>query len=221
VRTVVGDLLPLAVGIAISPLPVIAAVLILLSDRARSSGLAFLAGWLGGIAVATLLSVLLAANVTGDDAGGTHPVRGVVLVALGMALLFLAVRTARADSSGRDATPRWMAAVTTATPRQAWWTAVFLSAGNAKNLALCVTAGVKLGSASLTTLERGLTLLVFAVVSAASVAVPVLAYLARPQTMAASLDRLRGWLVSNNATIMLVLLVVLGVVTIGNGIKSF
>jgi hypothetical protein len=39
--------------------------------------------------------------------------------------------------------------------------------------------------------------------------------------MAAPLERLRGWLVHNNATVMAVLLVVIGVVLIGKGIGSF
>ena len=50
---------------------------------------------------------------------------------------------------------------------------------------------------------------------------PVIAYLVASKRMAAPLESLRGWLVQNNATVMAVLLLVIGVVLIGKGIGSF
>jgi hypothetical protein len=41
------------------------------------------------------------------------------------------------------------------------------------------------------------------------------------ERLAGPLDRLRAWLVNNNATIMAVLLLVIGVAVIGKGIGSF
>ncbi len=55
----IGSSLPLAVGVALSPVPIIAVVLMLTSRRARSNGQAFVIGWLIGLAVvgAIVLSV--------------------------------------------------------------------------------------------------------------------------------------------------------------------
>src|SRR5829696_5797209 len=53
-RAVIGEILPLSVGIAIGPLAIIAAVLMLLSPQARSTRLGFLAGWVIGITVAVV-----------------------------------------------------------------------------------------------------------------------------------------------------------------------
>ncbi|GAA4234139.1 hypothetical protein GCM10022254_38320 [Actinomadura meridiana] len=47
---VIGDVLPLAVGVAISPIPIIAVILMLLTPWARATGLGFLGGWTAGIA---------------------------------------------------------------------------------------------------------------------------------------------------------------------------
>ena len=47
----IGGSLALAVGIAVSPVPIIAVVLILTSGRARVNGLAFIVGWLAGLGV--------------------------------------------------------------------------------------------------------------------------------------------------------------------------
>ena len=46
----ISEVLPFAIGIAISPVPIIAVILILFSTRARVNGPAFLLGWVVGIA---------------------------------------------------------------------------------------------------------------------------------------------------------------------------
>jgi hypothetical protein len=51
VGNVIGDILPLAIGVAISPVPIIAVILMLFSARARTNGPAFLAGWIVGLTV--------------------------------------------------------------------------------------------------------------------------------------------------------------------------
>ena len=45
----IGDILPTAIGVAISPVPIIAVILMLFSAKAKRNGLAFLLGWLGGL----------------------------------------------------------------------------------------------------------------------------------------------------------------------------
>ena len=44
----IGELLPSAVGVAISPLPIVAMVLMLVSAHGRANGPAFLLGWVAG-----------------------------------------------------------------------------------------------------------------------------------------------------------------------------
>ena len=67
-----GDLLPLAVGVAISPVPVIAVILMLLSRQAARTGTGFLAGWVAGIVVVTVAVLLLVIGVVllGKGIGG-------------------------------------------------------------------------------------------------------------------------------------------------------
>ena len=52
---VIGDILPLAIGVAISPIPIIAAILMLLSPKAKGTSVGFLLGWVVGIVVAVTL----------------------------------------------------------------------------------------------------------------------------------------------------------------------
>ena len=78
-----------------------------------------------------------------------------------------------------------------------------------------------IGTAGLTGGEITFAIVVFVIIAACSVAVPVIAYLVASKRMAAPLESLRGWLVQNNATVMAVLLLVIGVVLVGKGIGSF
>jgi threonine/homoserine/homoserine lactone efflux protein len=219
----IGDILPLAVGIAISPIPIIAAILMLLSPKARSTGLGFLAGWVLGIAVAVTVFTLLSSVLPQGDADDPKPVTAVIQLLLGAGLLFLALRQWRSrPAPGEDPSlPKWMAGIDAMTAARAFGLAFLLAAVNPKNLLLGAGAGLAVGSAGLDGGEVVIVLIVFTVIAAASVAVPVIAYLAASERMAAPLERLRGWLVHNNATVMAVLLLVIGVVLIGKGIGNF
>jgi len=96
-----------------------------------------------------------------------------------------------------------------------------LSGLNPKNLLMGAAAGIAIGSADLTTADDVISMAVYTVVAACTVAVPVIAYLFAAERMAEPLASLRTWLVHNNATVMAVLLLVIGVVVIGKGIGSF
>jgi threonine/homoserine/homoserine lactone efflux protein len=219
----IGEILPLAVGIAISPIPIIAAILMLLSPKARSTSVGFLGGWVLGIAVAATVFTLLSSVLPEGDADAAKPVTAVIQLVLGAGLLFLALRQWRSRPAPgvEPPLPKWMAGIDTMTAGRAFGLGFLLAAVNPKNLLLGAAAGVAVGSAGLEIGAIVVVLLVFTVIAAASVAVPVIAYLVASERMAAPLERLRGWLVHNNATVMAVLLLVIGAVLIGKGIGNF
>ena len=65
----IGELLPTALGVAISPLPIVAVVLVLLSARGRSNGPAFLLGWIVGVLGAGAIVLLVAGRTGAHDNG--------------------------------------------------------------------------------------------------------------------------------------------------------
>ena len=91
---------------------------------------------------------------------------------------------------------------------------------NPKNLALCLTAGVVIGSGGLSAGETAGAVSVFVILGSLSVAVPVVGYLVAQQRMQRPLDELRQWLTAHNAEVLAVMLLVLGVVIIGNGLEG-
>ena len=220
---VIGEILPLAVGIAISPVPIIAAILMLLSPKAKGASVGFLLGWITGIVVAIVVFTLLSSVLQAQDESGSSPVRGVIKIILGALLLFLALRQWRGrPAEGEQATmPKWMSAIDSVTAGKALGLGFLLSAVNPKNLLMAISAGLIIGGAGLAVEQTVVVIVIFVLLAASTVLIPVVAYLIASERLAGPLDRLRAWLVNNNATIMAVLLLVIGVAVIGKGIGSF
>ena len=219
----IGATLPLALGIAISPVPIIAAILMLLSPKARVTSVGFLLGWVLGIIVAVTAFTLLASSIPAEDADASKPIRGVIQLVLGALLLLLAVSQWRKrPKSGEDPVmPKWMQAIDSISFPLALGLGFLLAALNPKNLLMAAGAGLEIGTAALDTGAVIVVIAVFTVLAASTVLVPVVGYLLAAAKLRAPLDALRGWLVNENTVIMAVLLVVIGVATIGKGIGSF
>lgn len=220
---VIGDILPLALGVAISPIPIIAAILMLLSPKAKGTSVGFLVGWVLGIIVAVTVFSLLSSIIPEQDPDASKPVSGVIKLVLGGLLLLLAARQwrSRPKAGEEPALPKWMAAIDEMNAGRGLLLGFVLSAVNPKNLLLGAAAGVSIGTGGLTVGEATIVIAVFTLIAASSVAIPVIAYLVASARMAGPLEALRGWLVHNNATVMAVLLLVIGVAVIGKGLGSF
>jgi len=220
---VIGEILPLALGIAISPIPIIAAILMLLSPKARVTSVGFLLGWVIGIVVATTVFTLLASSIPADDPDASKPIQGVIQLVLGLLLLLLAIRNWRSrPKPGQEiALPKWMQAIDRITFPVAFGLGFLLSALNPKNLLMAAGAGTDIGAAPLPTGDVVLVIAIFTVLAASTVLVPVVGFLFAADRLRGALDALRGWLQKENAVIMAVLLLVIGVNLVGKGIGSF
>ncbi|MEV0585493.1 GAP family protein [Nonomuraea sp. NPDC050310] len=212
----IGDVLPLALGVAISPIPIIAVILMLLAPRAGGTSFGFLVGWVGGIVVATTVFAVLA-NVIGLQSGG-QPSAAVswIKILLGLLMLALAWKQwrSRPKAGAQGELPGWMKAIDQMTPAKGAALGFALSAVNPKNLMMCVGAGVSVAQAG----AYVVPIVVFTVIAASTVAIPVVAYAVAAERMRGPLNELRGWLEQNNATVMFVLLLVIGAVLLGKGI---
>lgn len=220
---IIGQLLPYALGIAISPLPIIAVLLMLLSERARSNGLAFGIGWLGGVIASLTVFVLLASLIPKSPAETSHPISGAIHILLSLGLLFLAWKqwNSRPRPGQQQKQAKWMSSVGSFSAPKAFFLAVALAALNPKNLMLSAGAGVSLGDSSLSTGEIVLSSAIFALLASITVIGPLIAYLCASRALQLPLQRLQEWLTQSSSVIMCVLLLVLGVAMLGNGISAF
>lgn len=221
--TVIGDILPLAIGIAVSPIPIIAAILMLLSPRAKTTGVGFMVGWILGILIAVTVFGLLSSVLPSGGADGSSPWKGVLHIVLGAVLVVLAVRRfrSRPRHGEEPALPKWMSAIDAMTAPKALGLGFVLAAVNPKNLLLAASAGATIGGSGLDAGATAVVIAVFTLIAASSVAIPVVSSLVASRQMAKPLGSLRLWLVENNATIMAVVLLVMGFVVIGKGISGF
>lgn len=212
-----GELLPLALVIALSPLSIIPAILVLQTPRPRPTSLAFLAGWLLGIGGVTAFFVG-AADIAGDlnDPPAWAPY---VRIVIGAALIaFAGYRWRTRNRAGH--TPKWMTAMTSAGPGRAFGTALLLTVANVKVLAMCAAAGVAIGTAALGRVGAWQADILFTAVATSSVAVPILAYLLAGDRLDQPLARLKGWMQRNHTSMIAVILVVIGAALLFKGIHS-
>jgi threonine/homoserine/homoserine lactone efflux protein len=215
---VVGALVPLAVVVAVSPVPLIAVVLVLLTPRAGATGAGFLAGWMVGVAGVTTAFLLLTGNAAPDSTASSVAAAWVELV-LGGVLIALAVRQLWTHP-GHRGSPSWLAAVDRFTPVRAGVLGLLLSAANPKVLLVCVAAGLTIAGGGLSGAQRVWSVLVFTVIAVSTVAVPVLAHVVGGAHVAGPLGSLRGWLTAHSRVVTPTLLVLIGTVLAAQGLAG-
>lgn len=217
----IGELLPSAVGVAISPLPIVAVVLMLGTARARPVGTAFSAGWIAGLGLASTIVVLLTNGIDESDESPSTVVSTVKLV-LGLALMALAVK--RWHQRPRNGTvpepPRWMSSIDSTPPARAAGLGFVLAGVNPKNLALTIAAASTIGAGSGGPARSAVAIVVFVLIGSATVVGPTLWYLLDPGRASKPLNELKDFMADHNTVIMIVLLVVLGTKLLGNGISG-
>jgi threonine/homoserine/homoserine lactone efflux protein len=219
--SVIGQMLPYAVGIAISPIPVVAVILMLFSRRAGSNGPAYLAGWVTGLFL-VIVVVQLLAGLLGAAPGSPPAWAGWLKLLLGILLVVLGVRRwrTRPPTGSPAPLPPWLHAVDDLRPGTAFAMGALLSGVNPKNLALTVAATLVLVQAGLSGVESLLAAIVFVAIASASVAGPLVYQALGGPAARTTLDTWRAWLEDENATVMAVVLVVLGVVLVGHGLAA-
>jgi len=214
---VIGDVLPLAIGIAVSPIPIIAAILMLFSARATSTSTGFLLGWILGIVVAMAVFTALAGTL---KAGGEpSAVASWIKIGLGVLLVLVGIRQWRGRGGQHDA-PKWMAAIDDFTFPKALGLGFLLSGVNPKNLIIAAGAGLIIGSGGMGGGGDAAAIALFTVIASSTVAIPVLAHLVAAERMTRPLESLRKWLQDNNATVMATMILVIGVVLVGKGVSG-
>ena len=219
----IGQMLPTAVGIAISPLPIVAVVLMLVTPRGRVNGVTFVLGWIAGLAVVGAIVLAVAGGADASDDGQPATWVSVLELVLGLAALLLGARQFRGRPRPGETpeSPKWMRALDTFTPAKAAGAGVLLSALNPKNLLLAVAGAATIAQTGIDAGEEAIAYAIFVVIATIGVALPVTLAIALGERSRELLDGLKDWLAVHNAAIMAVLLVVIGFKLIGDAISGF
>jgi threonine/homoserine/homoserine lactone efflux protein len=217
-----GQMLPFAVGVAISPMPIVAIVLMLVTPKAKPNGLAFLLGWVAGVAVVGTIALLI---VNPDDSGSSSKPAWANWLELILGLLLLLVATrqwrARPHADAEAATPKWMGALDSFTPAKALCAGMLLSGLNPKNLILIIGGADAIATTYISGAQEAVAWLIFTLIASIGVAAPVVIYFVMGERAAVMLDGLKNWMARSNTAIMAVLCVIIAAKLIGAAISGF
>ena len=216
----VSEVLTFAIGVAISPVPIIAVILMLFSQRARVNGPVFLLGWVLTLAVVSGVVYAISDQSDASTSSGASDTISWGKIVLGTLFLLLAVRQWRNRPAPgvEPAMPKWMAGIDALEPGKAFGLGVLLAGVNPKNLILTLGAAAGLAQLGLSTTDAVVSLIVFDVVASLTIAAPVVYYLVGGEQAKARLDELKIWLAVHNGAVMTVLFLVFGVDLIAKGI---
>ena len=212
------ELIPLALVIAISPLSIIPGILVLHTPRPRPTSLAFLIGWVLGIAVIT--GSFVGGSDVSNDGLDTKPTWApYVRIGLGLALIAFGIyRWLGRHRSAHN--PKWMTAMGSMGPARAFLTAIVLTVANLKVFVMCAAAGVAIGTAALGRTGAWQAVLIFTILASSSVAIPVLAYQFAGERLDAPLDRVKDWMERNHAALVAGIVLVIGAALLYKGIHA-
>jgi hypothetical protein len=216
--SVLTGVIGLGLVIALSPITVIPAVLVLQAPRPRPAGLAFLGGWVLGLAAMTALAVGASGLLGGLD---KTPPRWAswLRVILGSALILYGIYQWLTRQRHTES-PGWMRSFATISPKRAALTAAVLVVIRPDVLLICVPAGLAIGGSGLDDADYWIAAAIFVAVAASTVAIPILAYAAAGHRLDHTLARLKDWMDRNNATLMAVLFVAIGLLVLYHGINA-
>jgi threonine/homoserine/homoserine lactone efflux protein len=218
----IGQVLALGVAVALSPVPIIAVVLMLGTPRARANGPAFVLGWVLGLAAAGTVVLLVSSGADASEQGEPADWVGVLKLVLGLLLVLVAARTWQVrPSGGREAElPKWMQAIDTFRASRALGFGALLSGVNPKNLLLTVGAAAAIAQTGIPAGEQAVALAVFVAVATLGPGIPVAIYFAMGERAERLLEALKAWMAEHNAAIMAVLCLVIGAKLIGDGMSA-
>lgn len=213
----IGQILGSAVGVAISPVPIIAVILMLFSRAAGRNSVSFLVGWIAGLVLASAIVLSIGLDSSGDPSDTS----GVIKVLIGVLFLVLGVKqwTSRPRDGAEPEMPAWMASIDDLAAPKAFGLGLLLSGVNPKNLGLTIAASASIGAAGLSGGEQAATVAVFILIASITIIVPVVGYLIAGERATPLLNTMKDWLTQNNATVMTILFVVLGAKVLGDGIS--
>ncbi|MEV6163847.1 GAP family protein [Streptomyces sp. NPDC052052] len=215
-----GDVLGLAAGVAVSPLPIVALILVLATPRGRLNGPLFALAWVVGLAL--LGGIMLAIGGAGGASSHKEPAPwvGVLKVVLGALLALFGARQwrRRPRDPAQAQLPKWMAAIDRFTPLKILGLGLALSAANLKNAPLTIAAGASISSAGIPVPQQIGVLAVFVIIASLGVLAPLGVYLCMGERAKSVLSTWRDWAVLHNVAVMAVLFFVLGLKLLGDGI---
>jgi threonine/homoserine/homoserine lactone efflux protein len=219
---VIGEFLPQAIAAALSPTLIIALLVILSTANARTNGPMFLLGSFVGTLALVSVVVLLGSGQDYSEDSDPRVITSLLTLLLGVGLLYFAYTQwkSRPRAGEEVETPGWLQGLDKFSPIQTFGIAFLISALNTKNTPIAVGVGISIAQAGLDNSSSLIVILVFAIIAASALAVPLVIYFGFSDRAEKILGDMRNWLTANSNVIMAVLFLVIGANLAGNGLAG-
>ena len=218
----IGEILPLAVALAAGPLPIIAILLILVSDQAKAKGVGFVFGRIVGLALIVAAGLVIFTLINDPALGHRdhpRPAMSVARIVIGVLAIALAGRMwrRRNEPSRPSLLTRRVEGLTV---KGSVGLGLMVSAVDPASLSLGFLVGVDIAAARLPVPTAVIVSAAFVALATVTITVPLAGYLAGGQTARERLVGVKAWLQSNEKAVMIVLFLIIGAMLIGRGITD-
>lgn len=217
----IGLILPFAVGVALSPMAIVAVIALTRSMHAPVNASAFVAGWALGVLIASML-LLMVAGALGVGATSRPGWVGIVRVAGGLVLLLFAWERAAARQHPvlDGAAPSWVGGLERASADRALAMGAVQAALDPRKLVVIAGAVLSVAQTGQGSTEALVPVIVFALVATLGVALPLVWPAVGGAAGHERMGSLRDRLASDSATIQAVSLLFLGTLLAGQGMAG-
>jgi Sap, sulfolipid-1-addressing protein len=211
----VADVAGPALAIGLSPVPILAVLVVLTAGGPRRNAALLLAGWATALAVLGTVLTLLLEDAADTDTTGTAVARIVV----GAALLVVALLQWRRGIDQAEETA-WVARIARLRGREALAAGTLLVVTNVKNVPLLVLAAGALAAGDHDGAATAFALAVLVLVGSAGMAAPVLVAEVAGKRATPVLARWRGRLERHARAVIVVVFALVGLALVADGVLS-
>lgn len=198
---IVYQLTPMVVGLLLSPITIAALIMMLMTTRAQSNGLAFIAGWFLGIFGVGLVVISFPGLGIGDGTPLIYAGHFKIFIAL-LLIVWAAYKVYRRYYSPNPQTPRFLQSLDHIKSSRAFGVGLLVSAGNIKNIGFSAAAAVIINQAQIVYPHKLLYLTTYTIVGSISVLVPFSIYFILRHQADPILVTWKTWLIRNHAYVL-------------------
>ncbi len=211
--------IPLALGIAASPGPIIAIMILLITPRAISNSYSFLLGWFIGLMLVG--TIILQSPGLNDASGEPSLLSGWIRISLGSSFLVCSLFIVKniPKKGEQVAPPKWLEKVDSYGFIHALIIGFIFSGPNIKNASMVATGAASIGSSGLDFNQELIVLILFCLVASMGVLLPHAIFLLFRNNAEAIFGKMKIWLIRNRVLILFVVLIIFGGLFVYRGIN--
>jgi hypothetical protein len=217
----IGQVLVFGVAVALSPLAIVAVVVMLVARGGALPAWAFAGTWVLSLTLVSTLVLLLADEAAASANGAPAKWVSIVKIAVALLLVLFGVRQwpGRVSDGAETEAPGWMRKLDNVTiVKAAGLAALFVV--KPKNLMLTIGAGIAVAQLGVSPAAQVVGVAVFVTLGTAGLAIPLAIHVLMPNRGRDLLTELRDWMVSQNAAIIAVLSLVIAAKLVGDALIS-